>query len=71
MKRVIVIARESIIDPSTGKKFNDQQLRIINGIYESEPIEVEDDYDANSLILEFEDRLVDYGPCNFEIREID
>ena len=70
MKHIKIIARQRIIDPYTGKIHNDQGLMALNGYYESEIIEVEDSYDKNTVILNFEGLHPEIKADTYEICEI-
>lgn len=70
MKHIKIIARQRIIDPYTGKIHNDQGLMALNGYYESEIIEVEDSYDKNTVILNFEVLHPEIKADTYEICEI-
>lgn len=69
MKHIRIIARQCIIDPHTGKLHNDQGLMALNGYYESEIIKVEDSYDKNTVILDFEKSHPDVKADTYEICE--
>ena len=43
------------------KVYTDEQLRMFNAYYESTPITVDDNYDANTVILEFEENNPEYA----------
>ena len=70
MKHIKIIARQHIIDPHTGKLHNDQGLKVLNGYHESEIIEVEDLYDRNTVILNFEKLHPDIKADTYEICEL-
>lgn len=69
MKTIKVIARERIIDPTTGRCHNDTGLMALNGYYEN-VIDVEDDYNKTSLVLYLEETYPELKGRSFEIIEI-
>lgn len=69
MKRVKVIARERIINPTTGRYHDDIGLMALNGYYEN-VVDVEDDYNKMSLVLHLEETHPELKGRSFEIIEI-
>lgn len=69
MKRIRVIARERIIDPTTKGFHTGAGLRALNGYYE-DIFEVDDNYSKTSLVLELEDRYPELRGRTFEIIEL-
>ncbi len=61
VKKIQVIAFKRIIDPNMNKAYTDEQLRMFNAYYESTPITVDDNYDANTVVLEFEENNPEYA----------
>lgn len=61
MKKIQVISFRRIIDPNTNIIYTDEQLRVLNAYYESIPINVEDNYDPNTVILKFEEKHPEYA----------
>ena len=70
MKRIRVIARERIIDPSTMRIHTDAGLMALNGYWEN-VYEVDDDYSKTSFILDLEDKVPELRGRNFQIIELD
>ena len=71
MKKIQVIAFKRIIDPNTNKVYTVEQLRAVNAYYESIPITVNDNYDSNTIILNFEEKHPEYvGGWLYKIVEL-
>lgn len=69
MKKVRIIARERIVDPTTGRRHSDAGLMALNGYYE-DVIDVEDDYNKSTLVLRLEEIRPELKGRSFEIIEI-
>ena len=69
MKRIRVIARERIINPSTMRIHTDAGLMALNGYWES-VYEVEDDYSQTSFIDDLEGKNPELCGRDFQIIEL-
>lgn len=69
MKRIRVIARERIINPSTMRIHTDAGLMALNGYWEN-VYEVEDDYSQTSFIDDLEGKNPELCGRDFQIIEI-
>ena len=69
MKKIRIIARQMIINPSTGKVHTDEGLRALNGYFEDIK-EVEETYDIIPLILQYEELYPEIKGWDFQIIEI-
>ena len=69
MKKIKIIAREMIINPTTGKVHPDEGLRALNGYFEDIK-EVAENYDKISLILQYEEQYPEIKGWNFQITEV-
>ena len=70
MKKIKLIARQMIINPSTGKVHSDEGLRALNGYFEDIK-EVDETYDEISLILQYEEVYPEIKGWDFQIIEIE
>ena len=73
MKKIKVIGRENIKNPRTGSSHDDDGLRALNGIHESEIKECGENICevANKLIEQLKDNYPQLEDGEFEIVEID
>lgn len=69
MKRIRVIARERIINPSTMRIHTDAGLMALNGYWEN-VYEVEDDYSQTSFIDDLEGKNPELCGRDFQIIEL-
>jgi len=69
MKKIKIIAREMIINPTTGRVHSDDGLRVLNGYFEDIK-EVAENYDKLSLILQYEEQYPGIKGRNFQITEV-
>lgn len=69
MKRIRVIARERIINPSTMRIHTDAGLMALNGYWEN-IYEVEDDYSQTSFIDDLEGKNPELCGRDFQIIEL-
>lgn len=69
MKKICIVAKERIINPSTGKIHSDDGLRALDGYFE-DVIEVDDNYNEISLLLQYEEEHPEIKGWNFQITEI-
>lgn len=55
MKHIKLVARQKIINPSTGEIYDDNGLRALNGYYEK-VIEIDDSSDVRTVVSDYLDK---------------
>ena len=70
MRKIKIIAREKIINPSTRTIHSDEGLRALDA-YREEVLEINENYNEDSVIEMFEEKYPEVKCWNLEIKEID
>ena len=70
MKTIKIIARSRIINPNAGEIHCDEDLRALNCYYE-DVIEVDENYDKVSLVIQYEELYPEIKGWDFQIIELD
>lgn len=66
MKEIMLIGRQNIIDPNTGKTYDDAELCALDGIKKA-IIKLSDDDNLNDEIVKFLDRNPDWEGYKIEV----
>ena len=69
MKKIGIIARQRIIDPTTKKIHNDDGLRALNGYFE-DVVLVEEPFDKTTFVLKYEEDHPELKGWRFQIIDI-